>query len=48
MPAYNWQLNDRQVADVLNYIRNSWGGAASVIEADNVSRVRNDTATRGD
>ncbi|MDB5611204.1 MAG: alcohol dehydrogenase [Bradyrhizobium sp.] len=48
MPSYNWQLNDNQVADVLNYIRNSWGGAASPIEAKDVSRVRTDTAARGD
>jgi mono/diheme cytochrome c family protein len=47
MPSYGWQLDDTQVADVLNYIRNSWGGAASPIEAKDVSRVRTETATRG-
>ncbi|WP_027582213.1 cytochrome c [Bradyrhizobium sp. Ai1a-2] len=48
MPSYSWQLDDTQVADVLNYIRNSWGGAASPVEAKDVSHVRSDTAARGD
>ena len=28
MPSYGWKLNDRQVAAVATYIRNSWGNAA--------------------
>lgn len=48
MPSYGWQLDDSQVAAVLDYIRNSWGGAAPAIDARDVSRVRADTATRGD
>jgi mono/diheme cytochrome c family protein len=48
MPSYGWQLDDGQVAAVLNYIRNSWGGAAPEIEAKNVSRVRSGTASRPD
>jgi len=28
MPAYAKQLSDQQIADVTNYIRNSWGNAA--------------------
>jgi mono/diheme cytochrome c family protein len=48
MPSYGWQLDDRQVAAVLNYIRNSWGGAAPPIEAGDVTLVRSDTATRTD
>jgi mono/diheme cytochrome c family protein len=48
MPSYGWQLDDRQVAAVLNYIRNSWGGAAPPIAAGDVTRVRSDTATRTD
>jgi mono/diheme cytochrome c family protein len=48
MPSYGWQLDDGQVAAVLNYIRNSWGGAAPAIEAKQVSRVRSDTALRPD
>jgi mono/diheme cytochrome c family protein len=48
MPSYGWQLGDTEVADVLNYIRNSWGGAASPVDANDVRRVRTETATRGD
>jgi mono/diheme cytochrome c family protein len=48
MPSYGWQLDDGEVAAVLNYIRNSWGGAAPAIDAKDVSRVRSDTASRPD
>lgn len=48
MPSYGWQLDDGQVAAALNYIRNSWGGAAPAIEARDVNRVRSDTASRPD
>jgi mono/diheme cytochrome c family protein len=48
MPSYGWQLDDAEVAAVLNYIRNSWGGAAPAIDARAVSRVRSDTALRSD
>ena len=48
MPSYGWQLDDGEVAAVLNYIRNSWGGAAPAIEAKDVSRVRSDAASRPD
>ena len=27
MPSFAWRLNDAEVADVLTYIRNSWGNA---------------------
>jgi len=48
MPSYGWELDDGQVAAVLNYIRNSWGGAAPAVDAKDVSRVRSDTALRPD
>src|SRR5439155_13317704 len=40
MPAYANQLSDRQIADVANYIRNSWGNAAPVVTSDRVARAR--------
>jgi mono/diheme cytochrome c family protein len=40
MPSFAWRLNDQQVADVLTYIRNSWGNGASPIEPDVVSAQR--------
>jgi len=48
MPSYGWQLDDRQIAAVLSFVRNSWGGAAAPIDAKDVTRVRSDTALRND
>jgi mono/diheme cytochrome c family protein len=40
MPGYAKQLSDQQIADVTNYIRNSWGNAAPVVTADQVAKAR--------
>jgi len=40
MPAYA-QLSDQEIADVTNYIRNSWGNAAPVVTAGQVAKARN-------
>ncbi|WP_024519121.1 cytochrome c [Bradyrhizobium sp. Tv2a-2] len=48
MPSYGRQLDDNEVAAVLTYMRNSWGGAAGAVAADQVSKVRLDTALRPD
>jgi mono/diheme cytochrome c family protein len=48
MPSYGWQLNDSQVANVLNYIRNSWGNAAPAVSLDDVGRLRASVAKRSD
>jgi mono/diheme cytochrome c family protein len=48
MPSYGWQLNDSQVANVLNYIRNSWGNAAPAVSPDAVGRLRASVAKRSD
>jgi mono/diheme cytochrome c family protein len=40
MPAFDWRLNDAQVAAVLTYVRNSWGNAAAAVAPDQVSNVR--------
>ena len=37
-------LNDEQVANVLTYVRNSWGNAADPISVDEVRRVRAESA----
>jgi mono/diheme cytochrome c family protein len=44
MPAFDWRLNDAQVAAVLTYIRNSWGNAAAPVSPDAVSRQRTSLA----
>jgi mono/diheme cytochrome c family protein len=48
MPSYGRQLDDEQVAAVLTYMRNSWGGAAKAVTPAQVSNVRQDTANRPD
>ena len=40
MPAYAKQLSDQQLADVTNYIRNSFGNAAPVVTAQEVAKAR--------
>ena len=40
MPSLGYRLNDSQVAAVVTYIRNSWGNAASRVEADTVRTLR--------
>ena len=40
MPAYAKQLSDKQISDVANYIRNSWGNAAPVVTAAEVKQAR--------
>jgi len=45
MPAFGWRLNDQQVADVVNFIRTSWGNTAtSTVTASDVAEVRKDEA----
>jgi mono/diheme cytochrome c family protein len=39
MPAYA-KLSDREIADVANYIRNSWGNAAPLVTPDQVAKAR--------
>jgi mono/diheme cytochrome c family protein len=48
MPSYGRQLADDEVAAVLTYIRNHWGGIADPIASEQVSKVRLDTALRPD
>ncbi len=40
MPAFGWDLSDQNVADVLTYIRNSWGNAAPAVTASDVKTLR--------
>ncbi|MOA21251.1 Gluconate 2-dehydrogenase cytochrome c subunit precursor [compost metagenome] len=42
MPPFGWRLNDQQVADVVNFIRSSWGNSAKPIDASDVASVRKD------
>jgi mono/diheme cytochrome c family protein len=40
MPAFGWNLSDENVADVLTYVRNTWGNAAPAVSSANVKDVR--------
>ena len=40
MPSYAKELSDQQIADVTNYIRNSWGNSGSAVTAGQVANAR--------
>jgi mono/diheme cytochrome c family protein len=40
MPAFDWRLEDAQVAAVVTYIRNNWGNAAGPVPASAVASQR--------
>jgi mono/diheme cytochrome c family protein len=40
MSAYAKDLSDQQIADVANYIRNSWGNAAPIVTPAQVAKAR--------
>jgi mono/diheme cytochrome c family protein len=46
MPSFAWRLNDAQVADVLTYVRNSWGNATGAVSADRVRNIRSALQSR--
>jgi len=43
MPSFAWKMNDQQIADVLNYVRNGWGNKADEVKVDDVAKMRKDT-----
>lgn len=43
MPPYRKQLSDRETAEVLNYIRSSWGNGGAQTEAKAVAEMRQHT-----
>ena len=46
MPAFGWNLNDTEVADVLTYVRNTWGNAASAVQPEDVTKLREQLSSR--
>jgi mono/diheme cytochrome c family protein len=40
MPDFGWRLSDAEVADVLSFIRSSWGNHAAAVSSDEIGRVR--------
>jgi len=47
MPAFDWKLDDDDVAAVVNYIRNEWGNRAPGIDAKEVAKVRDEVLQTG-
>jgi mono/diheme cytochrome c family protein len=45
MPPFAWKLSDRQVADVVTYIRNAWGNHASSVTTGDVRAARKTLAS---
>lgn len=43
MPQYRVLLNDQEIADVVSFIRTSWGNKASAVKAADVAKMRKDT-----
>lgn len=40
MPGYGWTLNDKQVADLMSYLRGSWGNQAAPVTEERVHAAR--------
>ncbi|WP_084186744.1 c-type cytochrome [Andreprevotia chitinilytica] len=40
MPGFDWRLSDQQVADVVTFIRGSWGNNAPAVSSKEVAKVR--------
>ena len=48
MPSLGYRLNDAQIADVVTYVRNSWGNAAAPVSAETVQDQRAKVTNAGD
>jgi alcohol dehydrogenase (quinone), cytochrome c subunit len=44
MPAFGWRLSDQEVADVCNFVRDSWGNTGSKVSASDVAEIRKNVA----
>jgi mono/diheme cytochrome c family protein len=40
MPRFAWRLSDKEVADVVTFIRTSWGNSTSPVSSDDVAKTR--------
>jgi mono/diheme cytochrome c family protein len=40
MPDFGWRLSDKELADVLSFVRGNWGNHATEVSSDEVGRVR--------
>jgi mono/diheme cytochrome c family protein len=40
MPGFAWRLSDKDVVDVVNFVRTSWGNSASPVSPVQVAKIR--------
>lgn len=40
MPDFAWRLSDEQIAQIANFVRNSWGNKAAPVNAEQVKKIR--------
>ncbi|WP_434777546.1 c-type cytochrome [Neisseria sp. Ec49-e6-T10] len=40
MPTLNWRLSDQELADVATFIRTSWGNQGSIVQSNEVAKLR--------
>lgn len=45
MPPFGWRLSDQEVAQVVNFIRSSWGNQAKPVNAEQVKAIRTEIET---
>ncbi|NWC67015.1 cytochrome c [Pseudomonas sp. P7758] len=45
MPAFAWRLSDQEVADVVSFVRGSWGNRGEPVKASQVKDLRKDAVT---
>jgi len=48
MPQYRAQLNNQQIADVVTFVRNSWGNSAAPVSIRDVADLRKSTDAASD
>lgn len=46
MPGFSRKLDDSEVADVVNYIRNAWGNRGSLVKASDIAHLRRSLGTQ--
>ena len=47
MPSFSWKYSDRQISQILTYIRNDWDNKGRAITADEVASLRKTLAREG-
>ena len=43
MPAFREQLSDQEIADVLSFVRSTWGNKGGAVDAQAVGKLRGHT-----